>query len=216
MSFIGSTLYKKTSERYPNKNTKEFVNKKSIVDLKIHQLLSSGAEHVFVSTDDDTVKNSENITYINRPQEFCNNEVNFSFVLKHIFNSLPIEDDQVVIHTSPCVPLFSRYDELHSSFKRSNINQVVAHPSTHYYLNNNKLPINFIPGTWHSSSQNLTQVFLHPWAGTCAPIGDLRETNYVFPLNFDFFNISQFEAIDIDTKEEFEVAQLLYKSKLTL
>ena len=40
---------------------------------------------------------------------------------------------------------------------------------------------------------------------------DLLEVYYVIPINFNYFNINQFEAIDIDYEEEFRVAQEVYK-----
>ena len=39
---------------------------------------------------------------------------------------------------------------------------------------------------------------------------DLRKVNYMIPQSYDYFELNQFEAIDIDTKQEFEMAQKLY------
>ena len=40
---------------------------------------------------------------------------------------------------------------------------------------------------------------------------ELREVSYMIPQNFEYFPVSQFEAIDIDTDEEFRMAQRIYK-----
>jgi CMP-N-acetylneuraminic acid synthetase len=40
---------------------------------------------------------------------------------------------------------------------------------------------------------------------------DLREAKYMIPLEFEYFTMNQFEAIDIDVREEFELAQTLYR-----
>jgi CMP-2-keto-3-deoxyoctulosonic acid synthetase len=52
MGFVGITNYKVDSERLPRKHLMEFADGKSLVDIKLEQLFSSGAEHVYVSTDD--------------------------------------------------------------------------------------------------------------------------------------------------------------------
>ena len=51
---------------------------------------------------------------------------------------------------------------------------------------------------------------MFPYAGTVCKMKDLREVSYMIPREFEYFHLNQFEAIDIDTKEEFEMAQRLY------
>ena len=50
------------STRCPGKHHREFHNGKSIVEIKVEQLLASGAEHVYISTDDSNVINTDNVT----------------------------------------------------------------------------------------------------------------------------------------------------------
>ena len=211
MSFIGLTNYKKSSERLNNKHLKEFYKNKNLVDIKIQQLLKSGADHVYISTDDNNVKNSDKITYIGRDEKFCNNTNQFSYVLKEIYESCPVDDNQDVIYTFTCCPLFSRYSEMYKKYLETKTNQIAVHPSTHYYLDTRKRPINFNFGLWHSYSQQLDPVYMFPYAGTVCKMKDLREVSYMIPQNFEYFPVSQFEAIDIDTDEEFRMAQRLYK-----
>lgn len=211
MSFIGLTNYKKSSERLNNKHLKKFYKNKNLVDIKIQQLLKSGADHVYISTDDNSVKNSDKVTYIGRDEKFCNNVKQFSYVLKEIYESCPVDDNQDVIYTFTCCPLFSRYSEMYKKYLVTKTNQIAVHPSTHYYLDTRKRPINFNFGLWHSYSQELDPVYMFPYAGTVCKMKDLREVSYMIPQNFEYFPVSQFEAIDIDTDEEFRMAQRLYK-----
>ena len=51
---------------------------------------------------------------------------------------------------------------------------------------------------------------MFPYAGTVCKMKDLREAKYMIPMEFEYFNMNQFEAIDIDELEEFELAQALY------
>ena len=211
MGCIGIIKYKTVSERFPGKHTKIFANNKNLVEIKIDQLLKSGVEHIYISTDDESVTNTENVTYIKRDKKYCNNTTKLSIVLKEVYGSIPVNDDQDVIYTLSCCPLFHRYDEMYNKYLKSNKNQIAVHASTHYYLDVNKRPINFNFGMWHSYSQGIDPIFLYPYAGTVCKMKDLLEVNYHIPVDFDYFTINQFEAIDIDYEEEFKIAQEIYK-----
>ena len=211
MGFIGLTNYKKSSERLEDKHHKKFINNKSLVEIKIDQLINAGAEHVYISTDDKEVKNTDKITFLDRNKKFCNNVTNFSDVLKEIFNSYPVNDDKDIIFTFTCCPLFNQYKEMYDKYLKSKSNQIAVYPSAHYFLDIKKRPINFNFGLWHSYSQGLDPVYMFPYAGTTCKLGDLRKVNYMIPQEFEYFKLNQFESIDIDTKEEFEMAQWLYK-----
>ena len=210
MGFVGLTNYKKNSERFPNKHHITFADNKTLVHLKIEQLQKAGAEHVYVSTDDKNVISTENITYVPRDEKYCNNITQFSSVLQEIYNTVPIDNSQDVIYTFTCCPLFSRYKEMYSKYIKNQKNQIAVHPSTHYFLDNNKRPINFNFGLWHTYSQGIDPVYMFPYAGTVCKMEDLRKVNYMIPQSYDYFELNQFEAIDIDTKQEFEMAQKLY------
>tara|TARA_B100000131_G_scaffold60361_1_gene55983 strand:- start:437 stop:1078 length:642 start_codon:yes stop_codon:yes gene_type:complete len=211
MGCIGVIKYKTVSERFPGKHTRVFANDKNLVEIKIEQLLKSGVEHIYISTDDESVTNTENVTYIKRDKKYCNNTTKLSIVLKEVYGSIPVNDDQDVIYTLSCCPLFHRYDEMYNKYLKSNKNQIAVHASTHYYLDVNKRPINFNFGMWHSYSQGIDPIFLYPYAGTVCKMKDLLEVNYHIPVDFDYFTINQFEAIDIDYEEEFKIAQEIYK-----
>lgn len=210
MGFVGVTNYKKSSDRLPGKHHKEFFDGKSLVQVKLDQLFAAGAEHVFVSTDDLEVQNTENVTYVPRDEEYCNNVTRFSYVLERIYNDVPVDDDQNVIYTFVCCPLFKRYDEMYTQYLRSGKNQIAVYKSTHYFLDVNKRPINFNFGLWHPYSQGIDPVYMFPYAGTACKMRDLRQVNYMIPLEFEYFDLNQFEAIDIDEHEEFELARSLY------
>ena len=138
MGCIGIIKYKTVSERFPGKHTKIFANNKNLVEIKIDQLLKSGVEHIYISTDDENVCNTENVTYIKRDKRFCNNTTKLSIVLEEVYSSIPVDGDQDVIYTLSCCPLFSRYDEMYNEYLKSNTNQIAVHASTHYYLDVNK------------------------------------------------------------------------------
>lgn len=211
MGFIAVTHYKKTSERFPGKHHTEFADGKTLVDIKIEQYLAAGAEHVYISTDDPNVKNTEHVTYIKRDSSFCNNKIEFSYVLEEVYNSVPVSDEQHVIYSLVCCPLFNRYAELYETYKTTGRNQLAVQPSVHYWLGANKKPVNFQFGLWMSYSQSIDPIYLYPYAGTATTMGELRKVKFMIPQQYDYFHINQFESVDIDTREDFEFAQKLYE-----
>ena len=92
MGFVGVTNYKKKSERLAGKHHNVFDNGKTLVEVKLEQLFAAGAEHVYISTDDTEVSNTDNITYVHRDPEYCNNVTRFTYVLEKIYNDVPVDD----------------------------------------------------------------------------------------------------------------------------
>ena len=215
MSFIGITNYKTPSIRCPNKHHKEFYNGKNLVDIKIEQLQASKVDHIYISTNDTDVTNTDNITYINREQRYCDESLMpFSEVTQQIFNSIPVDDHINAVFTFTMCPLFARYDEMYDQFKRSGKNQLAVYPSRHFYMDRKKLGVNFMFGPWQAYSQDIDPLYQSPACGALSTMGDHRKAGYHIPINFEYFEIETYENLDIDTEEEFEVGQMLYKWKL--
>lgn len=211
MSWIGITNYKLHSTRCPNKHFLPFYKDKTLVDIKIEQLLQAGAEHVFVSTNDRNVTDTSNITYINRDEKYCDEtQTTFPEVMQEIFNTVPVSNDKNALFTFTMCPLFDRYAEMYSKFIETGNNQLAVHPSKHYYLNANKRGANFMFGAWHPYSQDIEPMYQMPYCGVLAKMSEHRKVGYTIPTTFDFFEIKTFENFDIDTKEEFEICQLIY------
>lgn len=212
MSFTGLLIYKVNSTRCPNKHSMLFADGMNLIQLKIKQLLDSGASHVYVSTDDTTVTNTENVTYVMREPVLCDeSKSTWKQSLTGIFNQMPIDDDEVIVFCTAMIPLFSRFDEMYEHYKKTNIPLISVHASKHYYMNEDKHGINFSFGDWHPYSQGIKSLYQHSCAATMAPMKAMRETGYMFPAHFDYFNMDVSENLDIDTKDEFELAQVLYE-----
>lgn len=215
MGFIAVSHYKMKSSRCPNKHHMDFYEGKTLVNIKIEQLLRSGCDHVYISTDDTSTKNTDHVTFIHREDYFCDeSKSTWTEVTKEVFNSVPVPDDTITIYTYTMCPLFDRYDELFRKFEVSGKNQLAVYPSRHYYLDVRKRPINFMPGLWHTYSQGIDPVYQIPFCGSIAPMGDHRFACYNFPVQFEYFEIETMENLDIDTKEEFELGQMMYKWKI--
>ena len=215
MKWTAITHYKAESERLPSTHHREFHKGQTLVDLKISQLIHSGVDHIYCSTDDETVDDDEWVTYIHRDSHFCNNVTPFTEVLEEIYQSIPLPDDEVVCYTTTCTPLFSRYDELFTAYCQWKVNQAAVYPSVHNWLDVNRRPANFDYGIWYQYSQDRLAMYQLPHCGVMATLGDFRKSNFVLPQKFDYFEIDFFESIDIDTLEEFELAQYIYEKRHT-
>mgnify|MGYP003142898027 CR=1 FL=1 len=222
MSWVAMTMYKMHSSRCPRKNHREFYDGKSLVDIKIEQFLNCGAEHVYVSTNDPDVEDTDRVTYIQRPEHLCDDSYEgvmanpWPVVMKHIYHSLPVSDDTVIIYSNVVVPLFHRYDEMYERYLETGNNQLVVHPVKHHCLNHDKLGVNFMAGHYHARSQELHPVYQVPWGGTLATLKDIKAVDgYPIPRDFEYFPVSMTEHIDIDTEEEYELCQAIYKQKIS-
>lgn len=214
MSFIAITNYKMHSTRCPGKHHREFFEGKTLVDIKIEQLQKAGAEHIYISTNDHNVSNTENITYIKRPEKYCDEKLTpFNEVMQEIYDSIPVGNDVNAIFTFTMCPLFDRYAQMYKQYESTGRNQLAVYPSRHYYLDVNKRGANFMFGAWHPYSQGIDPMYQLPYCGVLATMGDHRKAGYTVPLDFDYFEIETFENLDIDTEEEFEVGQMLYRWK---
>lgn len=215
MSFVAITNYKMHSTRCPGKHHKEFHNGKTLVDIKIEQLLRSGADHVYVSTNDPDVNNTDHVTYVGREERYCDEtSTSFDEVMAEIYRTVPIDDEQVAVFTFTMCPLFARYDEMYKAYVESGVNQLAVYPAKHYFLDVRKRGVNFMFGHWHPYSQGIDPVYQLPYCGLMAKMKDLRACGYTITREFDYFEIDTFENLDIDTEEEFQVAQMLYQWRI--
>lgn len=222
MSWVAMTMYKMQSSRCPRKHHREFYNGKNLVDIKIQQFLNCGAEHVYVSTNDPDVKNTDHVTYIHREEHLCDDSYEgvmanpWPVVMKHIYYTLPVSDDTIINYSNTMVPLFDRYDEMYQRYLDTGNNQLVVYPHKHFYMNHDKIGINFMPGHYHARSQELNPIYQVPWGGVLSSLKDVKAVDgYPIPRDFDYFPVTLTEHIDIDTEEEFELAQLLYERKMS-
>lgn len=114
-------------------------------------------------------------------------------------------------------PLFSRYDDaiemLHADVKFDSVMTVTR--LQHYYMNENFLPINYQWGVWAKYSQGLAAIYQMNCALWLATKGSMKRNRYQIGDFPTFMQTDAIEGLDIDTIEEFEMAQFFYTRRHT-
>ena len=111
---------KKTSERVPNKNFKPFnSNGDSLLDITIKKLRDiEEIDHIYISSDkkDIKIKNKEKLSILERDKEYCNNITPWSDVISNIAETIPENDNSIIMWCHSTTPLFNSYSD---SLKKS-------------------------------------------------------------------------------------------------
>jgi N-acylneuraminate cytidylyltransferase len=206
------------SSRVPNKNLRLFYQEQSLLEIKIKQCLQSGVfNEVYVSSDDErarAITERMGASFVLRDAKLCIDSTPWYEVLHGVLDSLPENDDVWVAWCPVTSPLFCRYAELLQSLQAKladGINSIATvTPLRHYYLNDYYIPLNHRWGAWHTYSQKIPPIYQLNLACITAQKGEMKFCRYQIGSNPDFFPTKAWEGLDIDTQEEFELAQWYY------
>lgn len=210
---------KDKSERVKSKNFIEFLDGKSLFELKIEQLKNSGVfDEIYVSSNSDRAKavcDKEDIKYTHREDRFCNNDIPWSDVIFEVVNSLPEEEETSVAWCHTTSPLFSNFEDAIQKYKSLGEEYnglVTVKRFTEFLVNAKGFPVNYNWGVWHKYSQYLDIYFTITGALFVAPIKEMKKNRYVISTNPYLYETSDFEAIDVDTEFDFKLAQMMLKN----
>jgi len=225
MRVVAVVPVKSISERVESKNFKDFFEGKSLLDLLINKLrYSKEIDDIYISSNELDVKDKvEKIgcKFIQRSDEFCNNNIPWSDVIAHIAHSIPEEEDTSIAWCHTTSPLFDEYDEAVKSYKALCSSEkfdglVAVSELTEFIVSERKQPINYSWGSWHRYSQHLDTMYAITGALFIAQKIEMVRNRYVISKNPYFYKVSPFKAIDIDTEYDFKLAQLLMKNRRLL
>lgn len=212
------------SSRAPNKNWRPFYQSKCLVDIKIEQLRNAGipAEMIYVSCEDQekerhaipycvrfmlrdpylTTKEGERGLLLALVKQMCS-----------VWESSPREIMQDMMLVSVTDPFFSEFDKLIQTWERVRANHdslMVVRPLTEQVLFGDGQPANF------DYFGQPTQ-FLKGWyaISMCAlitkPETILRRKHFIGERPYMF--TARQTAVDIDTEDDFTVAQAIYAAR---
>ena len=203
------------SERIREKNFIPFSEGKSLLEIKIYALKDADCfDHIYVSSDSERARNlaEENgVEFLLRAEKMCQADVIWSNVVEHIMETIP--GNPLVSWALTTSPMFCNHKGAVDKFLevQGEYDSLVAVKKTKsFFLNGHGRGVNFNPGLWHPYSQQL-----EPWyeiTGACY-IGrksDMQNWKYWFGINPFLFEIASAESVDIDSKDDFRYAQLLY------
>jgi len=224
MKVVAIIPVKAKSVRVASKNFKEFIDGKSLFDILFDKLLACDMiDAIYVSSDERSIGKfvtQKGCKFLLRDEEYCNNDTSWSDVISHVVDSVPESDDTTVMWCHTTSPLFDRYDEAVKQY-RSLIESgdanglVTVSRLSEFIVTEKKMPLNYAWGVWHPYSQNLEKLYAVTGALFIANKKEMINNKYVISSNPYLFETTAFEAIDIDTHFDFELAKLMYQNKAT-
>jgi len=206
---------KASSLRVPNKNFRPFYNRKSLFDLTVEKLLRYlPADDIYMSCEDpmrESLADKWNINFLLRDKRLTENETPMTDVVTGVCDMVPGDSD--LMWCQVIDPLFDAYEECLQQWQGLNGKHdslVVVYPHRSYFLDVNHRPEGFGFGAWHISSQCLPQRYQLTFTLSILSRRAVNRTRYYIGENPYWYEASNI-PIDIDTPEDFELAQVVYK-----
>ena len=213
---------KEHSERIPNKNMKDFCNKPLYHRIMEALLKSKYIKFVVIDTDsqviaEDALKNFDRVEIINRSEKLRGDFVPMNDIIACDLSQLKGEHFLQTHSTNPLLTTETINKALEQYFKnieKYNSLFSVAKLQTRLYWQDGGA-INHNPNEL-LRTQDLSPVFEENSSLYIFSKKSFKEAgNKRIGFNPQMFEMSKFEAIDIDEPEDFELAEILYKLRGT-
>lgn len=208
-------LGKASSKRIIHKNYKPFYKDMCLVDILVEKLVRVlDKKDIFLSCEDSTfhyIAEKWGINFIHREKKYTLLKTNTVEVVYGVCKDIPGQDD--ILYCSGMDPLFNDYENMFRVWEEEKAGHDtlnVVYPIKNYFLDQNHNPIGFGFGSWHKYSQYIPPLYQISWANEILTRESINRTSYMVgtaPLWFDAYN----PTIDIDTEQDWEIAQVLYK-----
>jgi len=203
------------SGRVPNKNWRPFYEEKSLVEVKIEQLLTLFSPgDIYLSCDDEQKKQVADqyaIQFLLRDPLYAQDGIPWSDVVTGIVSQLPCEEEEEILWTEATSPLFDEYEILLNTWKDKrhlHDGMVSVSERREFLMDARGRAVNFNYGRWHCDSQQLDPLYSMDSVFVMSKKNILY---YNYPIGRNpYLYVIQEEAIEIDTLIEFEMAQKIF------
>jgi len=197
------------SLRFPGKNFKEFYDGKNIEEIKIHQLLKHFERSQIVVVGDGPLgKGISDAFGLGWLDDGDINRSGFEFAVRFWFSE--IVDDDAVMLTYGTTPLFNYYKEILAAWNREKYDSIFSGSIYRHFLTDEMgRPLNFQYGYFHRTSEYLPKYVQLDWSCFIIDGKVAREAKYPIGRIPQVF-IQPPPSVDIDNKEDFELAQWYY------
>lgn len=205
------------SVRVKDKNIKPFYKEKSLLELKIRQLQKiRELDGIVVNSNDDqmlALANDLGTETVKRDHYFATNYVSMSEVYVNMAKNVDTDIIMYANVTNPCVStrLYEEAIELFLSSKEKDSLTTVTDVKEFLWLDGK--PMNYEIDK-QPRSQDLPHIVKLNFAISILPKKMMIERKNVVGSNPYLFNLSEEEAIDIDTELDFRIAQYIYAEKM--
>jgi CMP-N-acetylneuraminic acid synthetase len=217
--FVALIPAKSSSSRLPNKNFLPFCEEKTLLENKIKQCITSNAfDRIIVSSDSDQAEEIVRqcgVELLRRDARYCLDSTPWSEVTRGIISQVSVDENAVISWTPVTSPNFSKFESAREAYVNAMANGfdslVTVTKFQHYYLDSNYLPINYQWGYWHQPSTSIKPLFQVNSALFMQ--SKLNYLNYGYQVGIRpyFMEIAASEGVDIDTAEDFLLAEAYRK-----
>lgn len=201
---------KEISTRVHDKNFRPFHNGWSLSEIKIRQLLDNfDRSDIVVVGDGDRSKalaKDYDTNYL------CDKDYSHDFLSAIKFWYSQITDDDWIMTTFATSPLFDYYVEIIDAWDFSHDSIFSASPFRQFITDEHGIPQNFQYGFYHKISNDLPKWVTMDWSCFLIDGKIAEEASYVVGKTPQVF-IQPAPSTDIDTEEDFEIAQWQYQKK---
>jgi len=205
------------STRVRYKNWREFYQGKCLVDLTIEKLLLAGflPGDIYVSCDCAEalrqLRGRYSVRGLERDPKLCDNSVSLTHWISEIIKEISYENE--IAWAQVCDPLFDEYDLALNTWERRGKaydSLCVVYKTKQYLLDPQHNPVGWQFGNYHKTSQTLSTMYTMPFTFSILTEESLAHCPYHIgakPLWYE----TEKRGIDIDTEEDFELAQHVYQ-----
>lgn len=203
------------SKRVPRKNIRPFADT-TMLENKIKQCYRiENVEDVIVTSDDDEmleIAYNLGATVSKRDPHYASDAVPMGDVYEHLASNLDCKDILWLPVTSPLVR-DETIQECIEIYKNNLEHDSVATVSLmKEYLWQGKKAINYDSKN-HPRSQDLPDIYALNFAANLLPRQTMIKNKSILGNSFYPLMIDKFESIDVDTKEDFVLAEMLFKER---
>ncbi|HAP22257.1 MAG TPA: acylneuraminate cytidylyltransferase [Lachnospiraceae bacterium] len=209
---------KANSSRLYHKNILPFSNSNLLVH-KIRQLKACGKiDEIIVSSDSEEMLQmalKENVFAIKRPKMYADESQPFGNFLEYLTGEIRFDHLLYACCTSPLVEtdLYEKAIDLYFDKLNEGYDSLISVYKYQHFLLDDNGPINFSRGLNHVNSQNLPAYYNFTCGIVISPKEHIKQWKYHFGPNVYKMEVSQEEAIDIDTYWDYLAAQAFYQAK---
>lgn len=207
---------KACSTRIQNKNWRLFHDGLSLVEIALSKLLLAGVDRdrIYISCEDQAKAKPTcdlwQVKLLPRDSYYADNNTPVTEWIRSTCGQ--VSGDSDIAWVQVCDPLFDEHATVFDAWQanRSFCDSItVVHPTRQYLMDQDFNPIGWQFGHHHKISQQLPQMYLMPFTMSILKRSAIAATGYHIGTCPRFY-VSKGHSIDIDTEQEYRVAQLLY------
>ena len=201
------------SQRIKNKNFREFAGK-SLLEHKIDIVKKLPVNNIIINTDSEyaiELAKKSNIQYYRRESYYASSDCSGSEYMEYLAKVTDVENMLITPVTAPLITV-DTFIEAIDIYNNVNCNSLMSIKKIKEYLWYKNKPINY-KLDYAPNSQDLPDYF-SPTFGVIIVNREamLKSKNFICSKP-NFYELSDIEAMDIDTKLDFDLAEYLFKKR---